>query len=165
MATSYLINLKEKLAHKKFAIIVISKSGATLEPALGFRIFRELLARHVGISKLHKYIVAVTDKDKGTLHDYAIKHHIPRFGVPNDIGGRFSTLTPVGMFLIILKGLDPLQVLKGAKKAKIDTMNPDLKTNSAFLYACYRNYLNTSVGLQIENFIVYEPALQFVGEM
>ncbi|GHU31856.1 hypothetical protein FACS1894166_04090 [Bacilli bacterium] len=165
MAASYLLSLKDKLAHKKFAIIIISKSGTTLEPALGFRIFRELLIKAVGISKMRKYIVAITDKEKGTLHDYAIKHHISRFGVPNDIGGRFSTLTPVGMFLIILKGLDPLQVIKGAKKAKSDTLDPDLKTNSAFLYACYRNYLNTIIGLQIENFIVYEPTLQFVGEM
>jgi glucose-6-phosphate isomerase len=165
MAASYIVALKRMLNNEKFGIVVISKSGTTLEPAITFRIFRELLQKNVGISKLRKYIVAITDIEKGTLHDYAKQHHIATFGIPNDIGGRFSTLTPVGMFAMILKGLDPLMVLKGAKQAIKDTSDSDLNINTAFTYACYRHYLATVKNYQIENFIVYDPALQFVGEM
>jgi glucose-6-phosphate isomerase len=165
MSPSYIVALKNKLAREKFGIIVISKSGTTLEPAINFRIFRELLQKNVGISKLHKYIVAITDKEKGTLHDYAKNRHIQTFGIPNNIGGRFSTLTPVGMFAMILKGLDPLQILKGAKQALKDTEDDDIFNNTAYQYACYRHYLHVSKHLQIENFIVYDPTLQFVGEM
>jgi glucose-6-phosphate isomerase len=165
MSASYIVPLMNKLAHEKFGIIVISKSGTTLEPALTFRIFRELLQKNVGISKLHKYIVAITDKDKGTLHDFAKHRHITTFNIPNDIGGRFSTLTPVGMFAIILKGLDPLMILKGAKQAVKDTSDDVINKNTAFTYACYRHYFSVIKHLQIENFIVYDPSLQFVGEM
>jgi glucose-6-phosphate isomerase len=155
----------KKLEHEKFAIIVISKSGTTLEPAISFRIFRELLQKNVGISKLHKYIVAITDKTKGTLHDFAKHRHITTFSIPDDVGGRFSTLTPVGMFVIILKGLDPLMILKGARQAIKDTSDNDISENTAFTYACYRHYFAMVKHLQIENFIVYDPSLQFVGEM
>jgi glucose-6-phosphate isomerase len=153
------------MEHEKFGIVVISKSGTTLEPALTFRLFRDLLQKTIGISKLHKYIVAITDKTKGTLHDYAKHRHITSFNIPDDIGGRFSTLTPVGMFIFILKGLDPLMLLKGAKQAVKDTSSEDVNDNSAFNYACYRHYFYTMKHLQIENFIVYDPSLQFVGEM
>jgi glucose-6-phosphate isomerase len=155
----------KKLKHKKFGIVVISKSGGTLEPAIGFRMFRELLQKNVGISKLSKYIVAITDKEKGTLHDYAKQQRIVTFTIPNDVGGRFSTLTPVGMFIFILKGLDPLLILKGAKQAIQDTSNNNIKENTAFTYACYRHYFYTVKHFQFENFIVYAPSLQFVGEM
>ncbi|MDR2369828.1 MAG: glucose-6-phosphate isomerase [Mycoplasmataceae bacterium] len=165
MSSTYVVSLTQKLAHEKFGIIVISKSGTTLEPAITFRIFRELLQKNVGISKLHKYIVAITDKNKGTLHDFAKHRHITTFGIPDDIGGRFSTLTPVGMFAIILKGLDPLMILKGAKQAVKDASNEEISENSAFTYACYRHYFSTIKHFQIENFIVYDPSLQFVGEM
>jgi glucose-6-phosphate isomerase len=165
MAASYITNLVKKIQNEKFGIIIISKSGTTLEPAVAFRIFRGILQKNVGISKLHKYIVAITDKQKGTLHDFAKNHHITTFSIPNDIGGRFSVLTPVGMFTMILKGLDPLMILKGAKHAIKDTRDNDISENSAFLYACYRHYLFRIKHYQIENFIVYDPALQFVSEM
>jgi glucose-6-phosphate isomerase len=165
ISSSYVTELKNKLANEKFGIVVISKSGTTLEPALNFRIFRELLQKNVGISKLHKYIVAITDKERGTLHEYAKNHHITTFGIPNNIGGRFSTLTPVGMYTMILKGLDPLQILKGAKQAFKDTQDDNIYSNTAYQYACLRHHLNVGKRLQIENFIVYDPNLQFVGEM
>jgi glucose-6-phosphate isomerase len=141
MSSSYIVPLLQKLANEKFGIIVISKSGTTLEPAISFRIFRELLQKNVGISKLHKYIVAVTDKQKGTLHDFAKHRHITTFSIPDDVGGRFSTLTPVGMFAFILKGLDPLMILKGARQAIKDTNVEDVNKNTALTYACYRHYL------------------------
>jgi glucose-6-phosphate isomerase len=165
MASAYITSLIKKIGKEKFGIVVISKSGTTLEPALSFRIFRNILQKNVGISKLHKYIVAVTDKEKGTLHDFAKKYHIATFDIPNNIGGRFSTLTSVGMFIFILKGLDPLLILKGAQQAVKDTNDDNIAKNTAFTYACYRHYLNTVKHYQIENFIVYDPALQFVGEM
>jgi glucose-6-phosphate isomerase len=160
-----LLPLLKKIHNSKFAIIVNSKSGTTLEPALGFRLFREQLQKNVGISKLHKYIVAVTDYEKGTLHDFAKHNHITTFGLANDIGGRFSTLTAVGMFLMIVKGLNPLKILQGAKQARKDCESDNLSRNSAYLYACYRHYLYNFRHLSIENFIVYEPCLEFVGKM
>jgi glucose-6-phosphate isomerase len=87
------------------------------------------------------------------------------FGIPDNVGGRFSTLTAVGLFPMLLKGIDPIQVLKGAKQALKDTESSSLLMNSAFLYACYRNYLYKNRKLSVENFIVYDPNLTFVAEM
>jgi glucose-6-phosphate isomerase len=155
----------EKVQNEKFAIIVISKSGTTLEPALAFRLLRKTLEKKMGVAASRKNIVAITDYEKGTLHDLAKKNHYVTFGIRNDIGGRFSTLTPVGMFIMMVKGIDTLMVLKGAKQALNDTSSSTLDNNSAFLYACYRHYLHTVKQMNIESFIVYEPSLTFVGEM
>jgi glucose-6-phosphate isomerase len=144
---------------------VISKSGTTLEPALAFRIFRKQLEKNVGINQASKLIVAITDYKKGTLHDFAVSQKYTMFGIPDDIGGRFSTLTAVGLFPMILKGIDPLQLLKGAHQALKDTQSSSLNTNTAYLYACYRNYFYTRKHINVENFIVYDPTLVFVSEM
>jgi glucose-6-phosphate isomerase len=136
-----------------------------LEPALAFRLLRKTLEKQMGVMASRKNIVAITDYEKGTLHDLAKKNHYAMFGIRNDIGGRFSTLTPVGMFVMMVKGIDSLMILKGAKQALNDTSESDLNTNSAFLYACYRHYLHTVKQIDVENFIVYDPSLTFVCEM
>ena len=164
MSSTYLCALKRNLVNKKFAIIVISKSGTTLEPALAFRIFRKLLERNIGVKESHKYIVAITDYEKGTLLDLAKKNHYIRFGIPNNIGGRFSTLTNVGLFPLAIKGINPLMVIHGAKQALLDNSSNKLINSSAYLYACYRNYFLTHRKKVIENFIVYDPTLEFVAQ-
>jgi len=165
IANNYLVNLLKNLKNKKFGIIVISKSGTTMEPALAFHLLKDLLVKNVGEKQANKLIVAVTDHDKGTLHDLAVKNHWVRFTIPNDIGGRYSALTPVGMYLFVLLGFDYDQIIKGAIDASKKLINPDLKSNSAFMYACYRHYFKTQLNKQVENFVVYDPSLQFVGEV
>lgn len=162
MNQNYLLGVLKKLQNKKFAIIVNSKSGTTLEPAIAFNLFRNKLAKAKNANEL---IVAVTDKQKGTLHDLAVKNHWTRFVIPNNIGGRFSALTPVGMYLFILLGFDYKQIIKGANDACKALLNKNLKNNDAFIYGCYRHYLKMHKQKQIENFIVYDPCLQMVGEV
>lgn len=164
ISSTYLCGLKKKLSRKKFGIVVISKSGTTLEPALAFRIFKKLLEKNIGKSESHKYIVAITDYENGTLLELAKKNHYIHFGVPNNIGGRFSTLTSVGLFPLALKGINPLIVYHGAKQALNDNSSNKLSNCSAYLYACYRHYLLTHKKMSIENFIVYDPFLEFVAQ-
>lgn len=164
MSSTYLCGLKRKLTNKKFGIVIISKSGTTLEPALAFRIFRKLLEKNIGKEQSHKYIVAITDYEKGTLLELAKKNHYIHFGIPNNIGGRFSTLTSVGLFPLALKGINPLMIYHGAKQALKDNDSNKLSSCSAYLYACYRNYLLVHKKLSIENFIVYDPTLEFIAQ-
>ena len=153
----------KELEKQKFAIVVISKSGTTLEPAVGFRIFRKLLEAKVGQERAPKLIVAITDPEKGTLHNYARAKGYTLFPIPNNIGGRYSTLTAVGIFPMILAGIDPIRLLKGAIKATDDLSNSNLRTNSAYLYAAYRHYFYATKKIQIENFITYDPFLTMIG--
>nr|QIQ09891.1 glucose-6-phosphate isomerase [uncultured Mycoplasmataceae bacterium] len=164
MSSSYIYDVIKKIGKNKFSIIVISKSGTTIEPAVTFRIFKEIMCKNFGKEYCQKMIVAITDSCSGTLHKLAKANKWTMFYIPDDIGGRYSTLTPVGMFPMVLAGLDPLEVLKGAKKALDDTKTFSLKSNSAFLYACYRHYFHVVKKLQIENFIVYDPSLTMIGE-
>ncbi len=160
MNHNYLLGTLNKLQNKKFAIIVISKSGTTLEPAIAFNLFRnKLMASN---KKANELIVAVTDKQKGTLHDLATKNKWTILVIPNDIGGRYSALTPVGMYLFILLGFDYKQIIKGASDASKHFLNKDLKVNDALTYACYRHYLKINEHNQIENFIVYDPSLHML---
>ncbi len=162
MNQNYVVRLLKRLNKKTFGIVVISKSGTTLEPAIAFNLFRKQLMTNT--RKSNELIVAITDKQKGTLHDLAIKNKWTRFIIPNNIGGRYSALTPVGMYLFILLGLDYKQIIKGACDASKKLFNSNLKTNDAFVYACYRHYLKTIKHNQIENFVVYDPSLQMFGE-
>jgi len=164
ISSSYVIGLLNKLKQQKFGIVVISKSGNTLEPSIGFRLFRQLLEKNVGKSAARNLIVAITDANEGILHDLAKHNGYTMFSIPSNIGGRYSTLTPVGMFTMILKGLDPLKILAGAHQALKDLETCDLQENSAYLYACYRHYFYTKLNYQVENFIVYSPDLLQIGE-
>lgn len=164
MCSSYIADVIKKVGKNKFGIVVISKSGTTIEPAIAFRLFKEIMIKNFGKEYAQKMIVAVTDKEKGTLHNLAKANKWTMFVIPDDVGGRYSTLTPVGMFPMILAGLDPLEILKGAKQALSDTKSFNLKNNSAFLYACYRHYFHVYQKYQVENFIVYDPSLTMVGE-
>ena len=157
MDSAYLINKLRYLKDKKYGIIVISKSGRTLEPAIAFRLFRKQLESIVGINASKKLIVAITDSNKGTLHDLAKKYNYSQFNIPSDIGGRYSSLTPVGIFPYAIAGLDINKVLKGASDCLRDMKDTNIKNNHAYLYACIRHYLYNSKKLDIEQFNVYQP--------
>lgn len=163
MSSNFIISQMNKLKNKKFGIIVISKSGTTLEPAIAFRLFRNQLINIVGIKSVNKYIVAITDKNKGTLHNYAKSRGYTMFSIPDNIGGRYSTITPVGLFPMLIAGLDISKIMRGAKQALVDLENYDLKQNSAYLYACIRHYLYVQKHLNLENFIVYDPSMYMLG--
>lgn len=163
MNQNYLSSLLKQLGNKPFGVIVISKSGTTLEPAIAFNIFRKKL--NSVCRNANKLIVAVTDKQKGTLHDLAVKNKWTKFIIPNNIGGRYSALTPVGMYLFVLLGLDYKQIIKGACDASKKLFTSNLKASDAYIYACYRHYLKTVKHNQVENFIVYDPCLQMFGEV
>lgn len=161
--SNYIVPILNQLRNQKFGIVVISQSGTTLESAIAFKLFRDLLENNVGIKNGKKYIVAITDAEKGTLHNFAKAKGYMMLSIPNNIGGRFSTLTSVGLFPMALAGADINKILRGAKQALADLETTSLKNNSAYLYACYRHYFHVIKKLQVENFIVYDPWLTTIG--
>lgn len=162
---NYLLSLLNSMGKDPFGIIIISKSGTTLEPATAFSLFYRRLVKNVGKEKANKLVVAVTDKEKGYVLKDAIKNNWSRFIIPNDIGGRYSALTPAGMFLFILLDLNYKAIIKGASDAAKQLVNPDLDHNDAFKYACYRNYFRSFQRYDVENFVVYDPGLQMICEV
>lgn len=140
VSASAIEQIERKLENKKWAIAVISKSGTTLEPAVAFRHFRLLLEKKEGSEAKH-LIVAVTDGEKGTLHDIACDQGYTKFIVPNGIGGRFSGITPVGLFPMAFAGIDIKEVLKGAAQAREKLLtDSNIRTNEAYQYAMIRDY-------------------------
>ena len=163
MSSTYMLNKLHELKDKKYGIIVISKSGRTLEPAIAFRLFRDQLVEKVGSNASKKLIVAITDSNQGILHDFAKASGYEMFTIPSDVGGRYSTLTAVGTFPMAIAGLDINKVLKGAKQCLMDMKDISIKQNSAYLYACIRHCLYTQKKLNVEQFNIYEPALELVA--
>jgi glucose-6-phosphate isomerase len=165
ISATFLCSLQQMLAKKQFAIIATSRSGTTLEPALAFHLFREQLEKQVGVKSATKLITVITSDTNSNLYKLAKNKKYTIFPIPADVGGRFSTLSPVGMFPMMIKNIDALALIRGASQALKDTKNRLVSSNSAFRYACYRHYFRTKLKLQIENFIVYDPNLVFCGEM
>ena len=137
----YLYELIDYLTDKKFGLIVNSKSGTTTEPAIAFRILRELLERNVGKDKAARLTVAITDAKKGALRQMADEEGYTTFVVPDNVGGRFSVLTPVGLLPIAVAGYDIEELLGGAKQMMEATASEDYASNPALLYAATRNAL------------------------
>ncbi|PAK21476.1 glucose-6-phosphate isomerase [Mycoplasmopsis agassizii] len=138
-------DLYQKLQYadsKKFAICVISKSGKTLEPSIAFREFRLLLERKIGPNNASKYIVAITDANNGLLAEFVRERKYTKFILPENIGGRFSVLTPVGIFPMLCAGIDALKVIKGAAEANQYFKSSDLDLNDAYKYAVARHLLH-----------------------
>jgi len=158
----YIHDLEEYLEDKRFSINVISKSGTTTEPALAFRRFKKILEERVGEEEARKRIFATTDKEKGALRELAEQKGYETFVVPDDVGGRYSVLTAVGLLPIAASGIDVVQMMKGAKDAYSELLDPTLQ-NQAYLYAKMRNLLYRS-GKKVELLVNYEPALFYVGE-
>lgn len=163
LSSTYLKELMDYLQNKEVAINVISKSGTTTEPAVAFRIFKQLLESKYGVAGAKERIYVTTDKAKGALHDLAVEKGYEMFVVPDDVGGRYSVLTAVGLLPIACAGIDIKKVMQGAKDAKKAYKTNDVTKNDAYLYAAMRNLLYRS-SKAIEMLINYEPRLAFFAE-
>ena len=158
----YLYELQSLLKDKKFGIIVISKSGTTTEPAIAFRILKEMLEKQEGKDYAAKHIVAVTDAARGALRKLATEEGYATYVIPDNVGGRFSVLTPVGLLPIAVAGLDIRALLAGAKAMEEATAKA-CDCNLAYLYAKTRNALYKQ-GKKIEILVNYNPKLHFLAE-
>ena len=157
----YLYELQELLKGKKFGIIVISKSGTTTEPAIAFRLLKEQLEAQAGKEAARKLIVAITDAKRGALRTLATSEGYKTFVIEDNVGGRFSVLTPVGLLPIAVAGYDIRALVEGAREMQKATLSG--KDMSAVTYAMTRNALYRS-GKKIEILVNYNPKLHFFGE-
>lgn len=163
ISSTYMADLLEAVEGKDISVNVISKSGTTTEPAIAFRIFKDLLEKKYGKEEAKKRIYATTDKAKGALKTLADAEGYETFVVPDDVGGRFSVLTAVGLLPIAAAGIDIDEIMKGAADAREEYANPSLKENDAYKYAAVRNALYNK-GKEIEILVNYEPALVYFNE-
>lgn len=162
ISSSYLADLIDLVSDSDFSVNVISKSGTTTEPALAFRIFKELLEKKYGKDGAKERIYATTDKAKGTLKGLADSEGYETFVIPDDVGGRFSVLTPVGLLPIAVAGIDIDEMMKGALDAR-EEYKKDYNENDCYKYAAIRNILLRK-GRQIEIMVNYEPCMQYFSE-
>ncbi|MCM1336978.1 MAG: glucose-6-phosphate isomerase [Candidatus Amulumruptor caecigallinarius] len=158
----YLYELKDFLKDKRFGIIVISKSGTTTEPAIAFRMLKEQLEEQVGKAMAAKRIVAITDAKKGALRQLATEEGYKTYVIDDNVGGRFSVLSPVGLLPIAVAGYDIDALMEGARVMESATTEADT-TNPAFVYALTRNALYRA-GKKIEILVNYNPKLHYFGE-
>ncbi len=163
ISSTYLKDLLSLIEGKDVSVNVISKSGTTTEPAIAFRVFRDYLEKKYGQEEARKRIYATTDRAKGALKTLATEEGYETFVVPDDVGGRFSVLTAVGLLPIAVSGLDIEEMMKGAEAASEDFANPNLAENESYQYAVVRNALYNK-GKTIELMVNYEPSLHFVSE-
>lgn len=157
----YLAELQDFLKDKKFGIIVISKSGTTTEPAIAFRLLREQLEKQAGREEARKLIVAITDEHRGALRSLATTEGYKTFVIADNVGGRYSVLTPVGLLPIAVAGFDIRALLDGARDMEKATLTGT--DTSALTYAATRNALYRE-GKKIEILVNYNPRLHFFGE-
>ncbi len=163
ISSTYMTELMDLLDGKDWSINVISKSGTTTEPALAFRVFRKMLIEKYGKAEAKNRIFVTTDKSRGALKTLATEEGYETFVVPDDIGGRYSVLTAVGLLPIAVSGIDIKAMMEGAAKAREDFSKEDLEDNIAYQYAAIRNILYNK-GKTIEMLINYEPGLQYFAE-
>ncbi len=159
----YLNDLLEFVSDKDISINVISKSGTTTEPAIAFRIFREVLETKYGVSEARKRIYVTTDRRRGALKTLANKEKYESFVIPDNVGGRYSVLTAVGLLPIATAGINIDKLMQGAKNAQDKYSEPNLKYNDCYKYAVARNLLYNS-GKTIEILANYEPKLHYLTE-
>ncbi|MET3655438.1 glucose-6-phosphate isomerase [Sporosarcina psychrophila] len=162
LSGAYMKQLLSYMGSKEVAIIVISKSGTTTEPAIAFRIMLEYMEKRYGSSASER-IVAITDKSEGALREMAVRSGFTSFIIPNDIGGRYSVLTPVGLLPLAVAGVDIEQLLAGAKKAIHDLSNADIDSNIAYQYAALRTLL-LSEGYNVEILASFSPSFETFHE-
>ncbi len=162
ISPSYLADLIDLVKDKELSVNVISKSGTTTEPALAFRIFKELMEKKYGREGAKKRIYATTDKARGTLKGLADQEGYETFVIPDDVGGRFSVLTPVGLLPIAVAGIDIDEMMRGAADAREAYQKP-FEQNPCYQYAALRNILLRK-GKSIEIMVNYEPCMQYFSE-
>lgn len=163
ISSTYVTHLLQVLEGKNWSINVISKSGTTTEPAIAFRIFRAELEKKYGKEEARKRIYATTDQAKGALKKLATEEGYESFIIPDDVGGRYSVLTAVGLLPIATAGVDIDAMMQGAADAAVEYSNPNLSENESYQYAAARNALYRK-GKAIEILVNYEPSLHFVSE-
>ncbi|MCF1685510.1 glucose-6-phosphate isomerase [Tetragenococcus halophilus] len=163
ISSTYLADLIELIGDRDFSVNVISKSGTTTEPAIAFRVFKELLINKYGNEEANKRIYATTDRQKGAVKEEADAQGWETFVIPDDVGGRFTVLTPVGLLPIAVSGADIDALMQGAADARKAYMDPDLKKNEAYQYAALRNILHRK-DKAIEILVNYEPGMQYFSE-
>ncbi len=164
LGEDYLSNMLNYLSGVSFNIIVISKSGTTTEPAIAFRLLKKLLEENIGRKEAIDHIVAITDKNKGALRTLAEEEGYETFVIPDDVGGRFSALTPVGLLPIACAGIDIRQFISGTiEMASVTRDNDTSAKNPALIYAAIRNLLLRK-NFNIEMLVNYNPQLHFIAE-
>ena len=160
---TYLSQLIETIGDRDFSVNVISKSGTTTEPAIAFRIFKEMLENKYGKEEAAKRIYATTDKARGALKSLATEEGYETFVVPDDVGGRFSVLTAVGLLPIAASGADISKLMEGAQSMRKLCLENDIEDNDAIKYAAIRNILYRK-GKSVEILANYEPIFHYVAE-
>lgn len=160
---TYLKGLVDVIGDRDFSVNIISKSGTTTEPAIAFRVFKELLEKKYGKEGAAKRIYATTDKTRGALKNLATEEGYETFVVPDDVGGRFSVLTAVGLLPIAVSGADIDKLMQGAAEGRKLALENDFAENDALQYAAVRNILLRK-GKAVEVLADYEPSLHYVAE-
>ena len=163
LSSSYISNLIDVIGDRDFSINMISKSGTTTEPAVAFRVFKKLIENKYGKEDAAKRIYCTTDKAKGALKNLATEEGYETFVVPDDVGGRFSVLTAVGLLPIAVSGADIDQLMAGAASARKRCLENEFEENDSLQYAAIRNILLRK-GKSIEITCSYEPSLLYIGE-
>lgn len=163
LSSSYIKGLIDVIGDRDFSINMISKSGTTTEPAVAFRVFKKLMEERYGKEEAAKRIYCTTDKAKGALKNLATEEGYESFVVPDDVGGRFSVLTAVGLLPIAVSGADIEQLMAGAASARKRCLENAFEENDALQYAAIRNILLRK-GKSIEITASYEPSVQYIGE-
>ena len=163
MSGVYLQHLIEVVGDRDFSVNVISKSGTTTEPAIAFRVFKKMLEEKYGKEEAAKRIYATTDKEKGALKTLATAEGYETFVVPDNVGGRFSVLTAVGLLPIAAAGINIDDLMAGAKDAMNDFANKNMDENQALQYAAIRNMLHRK-GKDLELMVNYEPRVHYLAE-
>ncbi len=163
ISSTYMNHLIEVIGDRDFSINIISKSGTTTEPAIAFRVFKKLLNEKYGKKEAARRIYATTDKARGALKNLATEEGYESFAVPDDVGGRFSVLTAVGLLPIAVSGADITKLMEGAASMRNYCLNHPYGENDALKYAAVRNILLRK-GKGIEILVNYEPSLHFVSE-
>ena len=163
LSEDYLAELMDLAQQRNVAVVVISKSGTTTEPAVAFRIFKAYLEERYGKAEAAQRIVAITDKERGALKTLSNQEGYRTYIVPDNVGGRFSVLTPVGLLPIVLAGFDIRAMLKGAAQEREELMKKS-ETNAAIQYAAMRNCLHSKSGKAVEILVTFNPKLTFVAE-
>ena len=163
ISSTYLKDLMDVVGDRDFSINMISKSGTTTEPAIAFRIFKEICEKKYGKEEAAKRIYAITDKARGSLKKLATEEGYETFVVPDDVGGRFSVLTAVGLLPIAVSGADIDKLMEGAASGREAALNLPFEENDALQYAAVRNILLRK-GKEVEILANYEPSIHYVSE-
>ena len=163
ISSTYLAGLVDTIGDRDFSVNIISKSGTTTEPAIAFRVFKKLLEEKYGKEGAAKRIYATTDKEKGALKKLADAQGYEEFVVPDDVGGRFSVLTAVGLLAIAVSGVDIDKLMEGAASARKRCIENDFDSNDSMQYAALRNIMLRK-GKLVEILCDYEPSLHYTLE-